>query len=331
VGVIFDTAIAIKCFGVATSYLIVVGDSVPKAISGFGATGIFLDRKLWTLVALACAAPLAYAKKITALRYVSYVALTCVMGITVVIILFAIEPTPAFDPCADKVDVAEIALVEEEAGGPCRGPVELFTPPMSVLRALPLFVFSYTCHQNIFSITNELANPSPSRNASVAAIAVSIALGVYILLGSSGYMTFGSLVAKDILTSYPTSSLIVSIARICISLVVTTCYPLQAHPSRACVTTILKTCGSTMDAGVTHVVITTVFIITTASIALSISDLGLVLSVVGATGSTIISYVLPGASYFLLFPERKSRWLGFLLLCLGLCIMPLSLYLIFFK
>lgn len=29
-GVIFDLAIAIKCFGVATSYLIVVGDSVPK-------------------------------------------------------------------------------------------------------------------------------------------------------------------------------------------------------------------------------------------------------------------------------------------------------------
>ena len=210
----------------------------------------------------------------------------------------------------------------------------LVTPPMSILRALPLFVFSYTCHQNIFSITNELANPTPSRNASVAATAVTIALGaalgegegenegeeqgerwwqergegwevggvegedevrdylvpsvaassthfihpaasllstcfrlhsslpsplrsclnlnpnlnhnpnrtagVYMVLGSSGYATFGSLVAKDILTSYPTSSLVVSIARLSISLVVTSCYPLQAHPSRACVTTILK-------------------------------------------------------------------------------------------
>jgi len=330
VGVIFDTAIAIKCFGVATSYLIVIGDSVPKAIAYFGATGILLERKLWTLAALSIAAPLAYAQKITALRYVSYVALTCVLGITVVIVLFALEPTPAFDPCAGHGDVADAFVEEEVAGGPCRGPVVLVTPPMSILRALPLFVFSYTCHQNIFSITNELANPTPSRNASVAAIAVTIALCVYMVLGTSGYATFGSLVAKDILTSYPTSSLVVSIARLSISLVVTSCYPLQAHPSRACVTTILKACGSTMDAGVTHVLITTVFILTTASIALAISDLGLVLSVVGATGSTIISYVLPGASYFLLFPERKSRWLGFVLLCLGLCIMPLSLYLIFF-
>lgn len=44
-----------------------------------------------------------------------------------------------------------------------------------------------------------------------------------------------------------------------------------------------------------------------------------------------VSYILPGASYFLLFPERPSRWVGFLILCLGLIIMPLSLFLIFYK
>ena len=59
-------------------------------------------------------------------------------------------------------------------------------------------------------------------------------------------------------------------------------------------------------------------------------DIGLA-ELMCATGSTTVSYILPGACYFILFPERPSRWLGFLLACTGLIIMPLSLCLIFWK
>ena len=51
-GLYIDVAVAIKCFGVATSYLIVIGDSVPKAIVAFGASGLWLDRRVWTLAQL---------------------------------------------------------------------------------------------------------------------------------------------------------------------------------------------------------------------------------------------------------------------------------------
>jgi len=263
-------------------------------------------------------------ERVRSLPAAAQVALTCVMGITVMIVCFALGsagvlPSDDFDACA------------EAAEGECSGDIVLVTSPMQILRALPLFVFSYTCHQNIFSITNELAAPTRSRNASVAAIAVGVALCVYILLGSSGYYTFGSKVAKDILVSYPKANSIVATARLAISLVVTCCYPLQAHPSRASFTSIArKFCGD-VNEDVLHYTITTLFLLCTGGIAMVVSDLGLVLSVVGATGSTIVSYILPGASYFLLFPERPSRWVGFLILCLGLIIMPLSLFLIFYK
>ena len=49
-----------------------------------------------------------------------------------------------------------------------------------------------------------------------------------------------------------------------------------------------------MSEDTAHVVITTVFVAATATIACTVDDLGLVLSVVGATGSTIVSYILPG-------------------------------------
>jgi amino acid permease len=52
--VIFDAAIAIKCFGVGVSYLIIIGDLMPGVVVGFneGATAIpfLVDRHFWVTV-----------------------------------------------------------------------------------------------------------------------------------------------------------------------------------------------------------------------------------------------------------------------------------------
>ena len=58
-----------------------------------------------------------------------------------------------------------------------------------------------------------------------------------------------------------------------------------------------------------------------------------ILSIVGATGSTIVSYILPGVCFFCLCPNPRHplRYLALLQLVLGLVIMPLSLVLIFVK
>ena len=73
---------------------------------------------------------------------------------------------------------------------------------------------------------------------------------------------------------------------------------------------------------------TTAFLLLSTAIALAVDDLGVVLSIVGATGSTIVSYILPGATYFLLCRDGAARNLGLLQLVLGVIIMLLSLTLI---
>jgi len=323
--VLFDAAIAIKCFGVATSYLVVVGDSVPKAMVAFGLEGLWLQRRLWVLVSLGLAAPLAYMPRITALRHTSLAALSCVLIITVMVVLFCFHPMyPFIDPCPGDDDYAS----------GCRGPTQLVTTPGQTLRALPLFVFSFTCHQNMISITNELLRPSRGRCWAVALCSIGTAIIVYLCMSFSGYATFGSKVQSNILSNYPSESAVVAAARVMISLVVTCCYPLQAHPSRSCVTTILNTTslGKALSPTFMHILLTTLFVMASGTIAFFVSDLGLVLSVVGATGSTIVTYVLPGACYFRLFPSRPSRWVGLALLLAGaLFICPVSLYLIFTK
>ena len=56
--ILFDAAIAIKCFGVAVSYLIIIGDLMPRVVVGFapqaGDTSFLVDRQFW-ITAFMCA------------------------------------------------------------------------------------------------------------------------------------------------------------------------------------------------------------------------------------------------------------------------------------
>lgn len=49
--VIFDSAIAIKCFGVGVSYLIIIGDLMPGVVQGFsknaGGIDFLVERRFW--------------------------------------------------------------------------------------------------------------------------------------------------------------------------------------------------------------------------------------------------------------------------------------------
>lgn len=49
--VIFDAAIAIKCFGVSVSYLMIIGGLMPGVVQGFnedaGGFGFLVDRRFW--------------------------------------------------------------------------------------------------------------------------------------------------------------------------------------------------------------------------------------------------------------------------------------------
>lgn len=49
--ILLDAAIALKCFGVAVSYLIIIGDLMPGVVLGFnesaGEIGYLVDRHFW--------------------------------------------------------------------------------------------------------------------------------------------------------------------------------------------------------------------------------------------------------------------------------------------
>jgi hypothetical protein len=80
-------------------------------------------------------------------------------------------------------------------------------------------------------------------------------------------------------------------------------------------------------------VVTACYLGLTLLLALTVNDFGLMLGIVGATGSTMVSFILPGFFYYILFKDEQGpQWKLYLALAMGiagLIIMPVCLTLLF--
>jgi amino acid permease len=326
---LIDAAVAIKCFGVATSYLIIIGGLMPEAMKQAGAASNIQDRHLWIGIALGIIGPVAFQNSLEVLKFTSTMSICFVSFVSVMIIVFAF-PDSGVDPCG-KVDVAagEICVGDEFA---------VNSNSVEVLGALPIFVFAFTCHQNAFPVVNELVNPTQPRVDVVMISAIATAFSVFIVVAIAGFLTYGSEVASDVLQSYPDMP-VTTVARICISLLVCFTYPLQCNPSRRSILNIWKFVDGNKDPSASvfrfrYILITVLFIALSFLIAFVLSDLGVMLALVGATGSTIVSYILPGGFYYALHKDDKEAplwktYAALAQLCVGILLIPTCLVFIF--
>ncbi|KAK0612487.1 transmembrane amino acid transporter protein-domain-containing protein [Bombardia bombarda] len=319
--VMFDAAIAIKCFGVGVSYMIIIGDLMPAVAEAFGsgATGLaFLaDRKFWiTVFFLFFIIPLSFPKRLDSLKYTSIVALVSIGYLVILVVYhFSVDAVP-------RDDIRYIT----------------WDGPVAALSSLPVMIFAYTCHQNMFSILNEIKDNSPASIAGVIGSSIGSAASVYILVAITGYLTFGSDIKGNIVGMY-TPSIASTIAKAAIVILVTFSIPLQIHPCRASIDAVLRwrpasksgktsrasssgsgrlaspagnqpllpSSNATLDSHGAPVaamselrfaLVTSAILILSYMTALNVSSLDRVLAYVGSTGSTAISFILPGLFYY---------------------------------
>mmetsp|Transcript_36662 Transcript_36662/g.90902 ORF Transcript_36662/g.90902 Transcript_36662/m.90902 type:complete len:527 (+) Transcript_36662:22-1602(+) len=417
---VIDLAVAVKCFGVATSYLIVTADMMPPVMIHLGAPPIWHSRELWVTLAIGVAGPLACSSKLDVMKYTSALSILCVCYLAGLALAMLAEPS--------------LACSRADTAGGCRGELREW-PDAGSIKVLSIFIFGFTCQQNIFSVVNELHTPRMTRINGVILMSVAMALALYATVALSGYFTYGSKVKADVLLSYPSDSAAVTAARIAIAVVVVFSYPLQAHPSRKCSLTLVRSAqegistwresqksplteplsrapssshpeeeaeplegrhrkrssegalsdgaesanaesrasvswefvdaeeeiptaapateptaatASTVTAAAAAAATTTVtaavaesghgesttvywaytafFILASFAIALVVDNLGTVMALVGATGSTAVSYILPGAIYYVLHPwPHAKRYVAAAMFLIGVCIVPISL------
>ncbi|SLM34781.1 amino acid transporter [Lasallia pustulata] len=306
--VIFDAAIAIKCFGVGVSYLIIIGDLMPGVVRGFsedaGGVGFLVDRHFWVTGFMLIVIPLSFLRRLDSLKYTSVVALISI-GYLVILVVFHFF----------KGDTMQD-----------RGPLRIIRwgGAVPTLSSFPVIVFAYTCHQNMFSILNEISNNSHFRTSGVVVASTGTSCLVYLLVAITGYLSFGNAVLGNIVGMY-TPSVASTIGKAAIVVLVMFSYPLQVHPCRASVDAVLKwrptkrsESPSASPSGVAPLLagksghtargdgmgetrfaaITTAIIVLSYVVAMTVSSLEKVLAYVGSTGSTSISFILPGLFYY---------------------------------
>ncbi|KAK2015860.1 transmembrane amino acid transporter [Colletotrichum eremochloae] len=310
--IIFDTAIAIKCFGVGVSYMIIIGDLMPKVFiglfSGVVASNPYLgERNFWITAFMLVIIPLSFLRKLDSLKYTSIVALVSI-GYLVVLVIYHFA--------TDRLkDMSEIRVIEPES-------------TIAFLSTLPVVVFAYTCHQNMFAILNEIKDNSPGSIIGVVGSSIGGAASIYIVVAITGYLTFGNKVVGNIVMMYSATAASY-IGQLAIVVLVTFSVPLQVHPCRASVDAILKwrpnrksggnaranspgghpllpssasvrsDHGSSSSMGEARfAILTSIILISSYGTALSVHSLERVLAYVGSTGSTSISFILPGLFYY---------------------------------
>jgi amino acid permease len=173
----------------------------------------------------------------------------------------------------------------------------------------------------MFSVLNEINNNSHFRTTGVVVSSIGTACTIYILVAITGYLSYGDIVAGNIVGMYPPSAP-ATIGRAAIVVLVMFSYPLQVHPCRASIDGILNwrpirrnrsseepsPSHATIPGGksrnlpemsdVRFAAITTTIIICSYVVAMTVSSLEKVLAYVGSTGSTSISFILPGLFYY---------------------------------
>lgn len=309
--VIFDAAIAIKCFGVGVSYIIIIGDLMPGVVLGFDSRAedvpFLMDRNFWITAFMFIIIPLSFLRRLDSLKYTSLIALVSI-GYLIILVVYHFG--------TDIVDN--------------RGEVRVITwaGPLEALTSLPVVIFAYTCHQNMFSILNEIQDNTPRSIVGVILSSIGSAASIYVLVAITGYLTFGDDITGNIVSMYA-PSIASTIAKAAIVVLVTFSIPLQVHPCRASIDAVLKwrpnktprslstqatspgsrpllpTSQARSDHGpatniseIRFALLTTVIIVLSYIVALAVTSLERVLAYVGSTGSTSISFILPGLFYY---------------------------------
>lgn len=182
----------------------------------------------------------------------------------------------------------------------------------------------------MFSILNEIADNSHFRTTTVIFASIGGACCLYILTGITGYLSYGDNIRGNIVSMYPTAAAS-TIGRLAIVILVMFSYPLQIHPCRASIDACLKwrprrreqadgspsrntLIGNVQKPNVPRpemsdyrfAVVTTVLIIMSFITAMTVSSLEKVLAYVGSTGSTTISFILPGLFYYKISDPESS-------------------------
>lgn len=212
-----EFAIILFCFGTAAAYIIAIGDILEPVAEAIGVPSWFnrylLMCAFWALVMF----PLSMVEKVNSLTWTS---LMGVISITFLVIAAAFH---AFQTIGEE--------------GWRTGETTYFNGGAQLLLGAPIVMFAFTCQVNVFSIQNELQNPTPQRMSRVVVGSVCTSLTIYAFMGLFGYLDFLGETPGNILKKYELQAsnfvdILIDMAFLAITITVVVAFPLNIFPCR---------------------------------------------------------------------------------------------------
>jgi amino acid permease len=294
----FEMAIAIKCIGAAISYISIVGTTssklaqqllIPSLTSGTLMSNLLASKAFWTLLFAGLITPICLMRKMDSLKYTSFGGLAAVAYLVFLTIWnFFRNPDSS---------IAKIPLFADFSFAMCS--------------AYSVFVFAFTCHQNILPIQNESEDSTPSGMMSIIGSSVGTSTVLYLIVSIFGAATYGKSVEKVILNSFPQNEIPFIIARFMYVFLLVLSFPLQVFPCRICIQKMTSSAAPNFTQKYSrwiYLISTFGIIALCAGIGALDTDVNKALGWVGATAGTFICYFLPAVIYNKLYLGTAMDW-----------------------
>eukprot|EP00929_Paragymnodinium_shiwhaense_P028398 TRINITY_DN16461_c0_g1_i1.p1 TRINITY_DN16461_c0_g1~~TRINITY_DN16461_c0_g1_i1.p1 ORF type:complete len:505 (-),score=67.44 TRINITY_DN16461_c0_g1_i1:204-1565(-) len=312
-GIFLDIALFVYGNGALIAYFIFLGDFLPSIVKSF-AGGVPAwassddDLRMYCMCAtLIVILPLALAKNLSALRYVTPVAF--------IALLYTVTVVSSKTP----------GLYSEHVGEPGYGDLELGVVDINIFHAFSITLFAYNCHLNVVPVGTELRGPSDARILKISMRVAIIQLIFYLLIAVGGYMSFLAQTGGDLLKSYSVDDRFILVSRIMLSFTIIVGIPVNAMPTISSAMNLVAafrvspTAPSPLLGGgdespvvandmVTRRILTLLCIAMQLTVAILCDKVAVVIGYMGATIGTAMMILLPAMILQKVLRDEFSVW-----------------------
>lgn len=198
-----DLLIAFNGIGTCTSYLVFLGDFLPKSFQGFNSSIPFVDqilrsRSFALTASLFCVWPLSIQKKLSTLSHVSGIPVLSLLVTTAVIL-------------------AKAPYLSDRAASLPNNDVVWFRLNWDWARGFSIFLYAFFQHMNCCTVAAEMQNPTESRTSKVAIRSLLLSITIYLPFTLCGYLSWREDVYQNVINNYPHSDPLITICRVLLS------------------------------------------------------------------------------------------------------------------
>jgi amino acid permease len=277
-----EIVLILKTFGASIVYLQVAGDMLALIIvSSIDPPLAISQANISRLVQVGLALifyPFCLLKSISKTFIINTIGIACLLFITATSFVY-------FDPTSQSSP-----LWPESVAG--------------ALSKIPVYLFAYCCHQNVFSIVDDIGKESAKMNKLNLVFTIASITGflVYTPVMVLPFMSFGTSVQDNFLRNLPPQDTVTKMAYIAASLSVSISFPLQVVPLRNAILGLTSSKNEKM-----RIWIATGAVVAALGIAVSGAPLGVVMAVTGLIGGNTIVFLTPSWLYWKSHTKNSNK------------------------